>query len=147
VTAERVARFHPTVGSVTSDRFTTSHPRARPRCFKIQSPTSSSTKVKDKGYSPPPLFIIPPYFQSSSGFSSAILVVRVLSPPSPHFLSCLFLQDCVWREFPHLWSGLRASTDGRFTPIPSLTLEEPPHLPSWWVIHSRVRELLWSLSK
>jgi hypothetical protein len=53
-TAERGARFHPTVGSVTPNGFTTSHPRARPRCFEIQSPTSSSTEVKDEGYSPSP---------------------------------------------------------------------------------------------
>ena len=51
VTADRGAHFHPTVGSVTPNRFTTSHPRPRPRCFEIQSPTSNSTKVKDEGYS------------------------------------------------------------------------------------------------
>jgi hypothetical protein len=32
VTAERGACFHPTIGSVTPNRFTTGHPRARPRC-------------------------------------------------------------------------------------------------------------------
>jgi hypothetical protein len=53
-TAERGACFHPTIGSVTPNGFTTSHPRGRPRCFEIQSPTSSSTKFKDEGYSPSP---------------------------------------------------------------------------------------------
>jgi hypothetical protein len=55
--AERGARFHPTVGSVIPTGFTTSHPRARPRCFETQSPTSSSMEVKDEGYSPSPLFM------------------------------------------------------------------------------------------
>ena len=53
-TAERGAHFHPTVGSVTPNGFTTIHPQARPRCFEIQSPTSSSTEIKDEGYSPSP---------------------------------------------------------------------------------------------
>jgi hypothetical protein len=34
-TAERGARFHPTVGSATPNGFTTSHPRARPRCLRL----------------------------------------------------------------------------------------------------------------
>jgi hypothetical protein len=53
-TAERGARFHPIVGSVTPNEFTTSHPRARPRCYVIQSLTSISMEVKDEGYSPSP---------------------------------------------------------------------------------------------
>jgi hypothetical protein len=31
-TAERGAHFHPTIGSVTPNGFTTDHPRAKPRC-------------------------------------------------------------------------------------------------------------------
>jgi hypothetical protein len=67
---------------------------------------------------------------------------RALSLPPPTTLPLLpfSLQDCMWHKFPYPWSGLRASTNGRFAPIPSFTLEEPPHLPSWQVIHSRVRE-------
>jgi hypothetical protein len=89
----------------------------------------------------PRISTVPPVFLSRS-------LSCVFSPLFPHtsFLT-FFLQDCVWHEFPHPSSGMRPSTDGWFTPIPSLTLEEPPHLPSWRVIHSRVRELLWSLSK
>jgi hypothetical protein len=47
--AERGARFHPTVGSVTPNGFTTSHPRARPRClrfnFLLPAQRKSRTKV------------------------------------------------------------------------------------------------------
>jgi hypothetical protein len=51
-TTERGSHFHPTIGSVTPKRFTTSHPQARPRCFEVQSPASSSIEIKDEGYSP-----------------------------------------------------------------------------------------------
>jgi hypothetical protein len=97
-TAERGARFHPTVGSATPNGFTTSHPRARPRGFETQSPTSRSSEVKDEGYSPSPLLKTHCIFRSSSGSPSAIPVV--CSPLSPHFLSCFVLQGCVWHEFP-----------------------------------------------
>jgi hypothetical protein len=53
-TVEMGDRFHPTVGSVTPNGFTTSHPRARPGCFEVQSPTCISTEIKDEGYSPSP---------------------------------------------------------------------------------------------
>jgi hypothetical protein len=79
-TAKRGARFHPTVGSATPNGFTTSHPRARPRGFETQSPTSHSSKVKDKGYSPSPLLKTHCIFQSSSSSPSAIPVAL----PSPH---------------------------------------------------------------
>jgi hypothetical protein len=36
-TAERGVCFHPTIGSVTPNGFTTGHPRARPRCSEIES--------------------------------------------------------------------------------------------------------------
>jgi hypothetical protein len=36
-TAERGACFHPTIGSVTPNGFTTGHPRARPRCSERES--------------------------------------------------------------------------------------------------------------
>jgi hypothetical protein len=36
-TTERGARFHPTIGSVTPNVFTTGHPRARPRCSERES--------------------------------------------------------------------------------------------------------------
>jgi hypothetical protein len=140
--AERGARFHPTVGSVIPTGFTTSHPRARPRCFETQSPASSSTEVKDEGYSPSPLFMTLCIFGVPLVLLPRFLSRALLLSPPPFHTSFLafFLQGCVWHEFPCPWSGLRASTDGRFTPIPSFTLEEPPHLPSWRVIHSGVRE-------
>jgi hypothetical protein len=146
VIAERGARFHPTVGSVTPNGFTTSHPRARPRCLRFSLLLPSQRKSRTKVTllllcSELPIFqeFLPVLFRDPYHASSLILF-----PTLPFFP---FLQDCVWREFPHLWPGLRASTNGRFTPIPSLTLEEPPRLPFWQVIHSRVRELLRSLSK
>jgi hypothetical protein len=72
------------------------------------------------------LLVFPEFLQ----FYSTILVACALSLPFTTLpLFPFSLQDCVWCEFPRLWSGLRDFTDGRFTPIPSLTLEEPPHLP------------------
>jgi hypothetical protein len=35
-TTERVARFLPTIGTVTLDEFTTGHPRARPGCVRMR---------------------------------------------------------------------------------------------------------------
>jgi hypothetical protein len=48
VTAERGARFHPTIGSVTPDGFTTSHPRAKPRClrFSLLLPAQRKSRMK-----------------------------------------------------------------------------------------------------
>jgi hypothetical protein len=99
--------------------------------LEVQFSTSSSTEVKDEGYSPSPLFKTP----CVSGVSPVLprdpchARSPLFSPPY-HTSSLAFsLQDCVWREFPRPRSGLGAVTDGRFTPIPSLTLEEPPHLP------------------
>jgi hypothetical protein len=141
VNVERGAHFHPTVGSMIPTRFTTSHPRARPRCFETQSPASSSTEFKDEGYSPSPLFMTLCIFEVPM-----VLLPRFLSHPLslPPFTTLpllpFSLQDCVWHKFLCPWSGLRASTDGWFSAIPSFNLEEPPHLPSWRVIHSKVRE-------
>ena len=50
-TVQKGARFHPTIGSVTPNGFIIGHPELRPRCSEIQSLTSSSTEVRDKGYS------------------------------------------------------------------------------------------------
>ena len=90
MTAEKGDHFDPTVGSVTPNRFTTSHPWARPWCFEIQSPTSSLMEVKDEGYSPYPMLIT---LCVSRVFSNSLLwslsCVFSLSP-LPHFLSCLF---------------------------------------------------------
>jgi hypothetical protein len=51
-TVERGAPFHPTISFVTPNGFTIGHPRARPRCFEIESFILVSAKVRDKGYSP-----------------------------------------------------------------------------------------------
>jgi hypothetical protein len=104
--------------------------------------------IQDEGYSPSPDTQNSLCFHGFLQFSSTIFAARaLLSPSTTQFFQPFSLQDCVWREFHHPPSGLRAVTDGRFTPIPSLTLEEPPHLPIWREIHSRIRELLWFLSK
>jgi hypothetical protein len=120
-TAERGARFHPTVGSVTPNGFTTSHPRARPRCLRFSLLLPAQRKSRTKVT----LLLLCselPVFPELLRFSSMIPVAHAFSrpppPPFPHFLSCLFLQDCMWREFPRLWSGLGASTDGRFIAPP-----------------------------
>jgi hypothetical protein len=101
-------------------------------------------KIKDEGYSPSPdigkqsrmkvtllllIFITPYIFQ---GFSSlfrdphrahcSLLTTFPLLPISVCKVAC-------GTNSIHLWSGLRVVMDGWFTPIPSLTLEEPPHLP------------------
>jgi hypothetical protein len=128
-TAERGARFHPTVGSVTPNGFTTSHPRARPRCLRFSLLLPAQRKSRTKVTllllcSELPVFpeFLPVLFRDPYRAYSL--------PPFPTLPFLPFLQDCVWHEFPRPWSGLRASTDGWFTPIPSLTLKEPPHLPS-----------------
>jgi hypothetical protein len=54
VTAERGAHFHPTIGSVTPMDLSLATPKLKPRCFENQSLTSSSTEVRDEGYSPSP---------------------------------------------------------------------------------------------
>ena len=146
MTAERGARFHPTVGSMTPNGFTTSHPWARPRClrFSLLLPAQWKSRMKVTllllyselpCISRVPLFFLP---RSPS---------RVFSPLFPTLPFLPFSARLHVVRIPHPWSGLRASTDGKFDPIPSLTLEEPPHLPSWQVIHSKVRELLWSLRR
>jgi hypothetical protein len=138
--AERGAHFHPTIGSVIPTGFTTSHPQARPRCFETQSPTSSSTKVKDEGYSSSPLLMTLYIFQSSSSSPSSIPVARALLCP---LLSTLLFYARL-RVARISLSMVRPESFYGWAvhpPLhPSFTLEEPPHLPSWWVIHSRVRE-------
>jgi hypothetical protein len=73
------------------------------------------------------LAVFPEFLQ----FSSTIPVARVpfSLPFSTLPLLPFSLQDCMWHEFTRPWLGLRDFMDGQFTPIPSLTLEEPPHLP------------------
>jgi hypothetical protein len=138
VTAERGARFHPTIGSVIPIGFSTSHPRAGPRCFETQYSTSHSLEVEDEGYSPSPLLMNHCIFRSSSGSPSAIPVTRAPYSPFHNYFLAFFCEVVCGMNFPVRWSSLRASMDGRFTPIPSFSLEEPPHLPSGRVIHSRV---------
>jgi hypothetical protein len=130
-TAERGARFHPTVGSVTPNGFTTSHPRARPRCLRFSLLLPAQRKSRTKVTLLLLCSELPVFLEFLSVlFRDLCRACSPLSPPPYHTSSLAFsLQDCVWREFPHPWSGLGAVTDGRFTPIPSLTLEEPPHLP------------------
>jgi hypothetical protein len=127
-------------------------PELKPRCFEIQSLTSSSTKLgtkvtlllpiqkidKDEGYSPSPgsisnfcdqnsLFLLQSFLDPRvSSLVSAFFSSQVSLCP-PHFLSCLPQQDCVWLEFPSPWSGPEALPMGSL-PHPSLTLEEafPP---------------------
>jgi hypothetical protein len=128
-TAERGARFHPTVGSATPKGFTTSHPRARPRCFETQSLTSRSSEVQDEGYSPSPLLITLCISRSSSGSpfcDSCHVCVSVCSPlPPPSTLLSSYEVAC-GTKFPVRWSGLRASMDGRFAPSPHLLLRSLP---------------------
>jgi hypothetical protein len=141
-TAERGARFHPTVGSATPNGFTTSHPRARPRCFETQSLTSRSSEVQDEGYSPSPLLMTHCISRSSSGSPSAIPVVCVCvcvsvcsTLPPPPFHTSFLLRGCVWHEIPCPMVRSESFYGWAVRPIPSFTLEEPPHLPSGWVIH------------
>jgi hypothetical protein len=146
MTAERGVHFHPTIGSMTPNRFTTSHPRATPRCLRFSILLPAQRKSRTKVTLLLLCSELPVFPEFLLVFFCDLCRAHSLFPfPTLPFFP--FLQYCVWCEFPRPWSGLRASMDGRFTPIPSLTLEEPPHLPSWRVIHSRVRELLWPLSK
>jgi hypothetical protein len=76
-TAERGARFHPTVGSVTPNGFTTSHPRARPRCLRFSLLLPAQRKSRTKVT----LLLLCselPVFPEFLQFSSAIPVARVL---------------------------------------------------------------------
>jgi hypothetical protein len=80
--AERGARFHPTVGSVTPNRFTTSHPRARPRCLRFNFLLPAQRKTRTKVT----LLLLCselPVFPEFLQFFPAIPVARVLSllPP------------------------------------------------------------------
>jgi hypothetical protein len=139
-------------------------PELKPRCFEIQSLTSSSTEVRDEGYSPSPnteidkdegyspspgsisifcdqnsLFLFQSFLGPESFRSRLCIFPQVFLCP-PHFLSCLPQQDCVWLEFPvrgQVWKPYGWAV----CPIPSLTLEEvfPPTSPT--VIHSWVRGL------
>jgi hypothetical protein len=114
-TAERGARFHPTVGSATPNGFTTSHPRARPRCCETESLFVRSRERRLLSF--------------FSAYQSLCVFSRVL-----RFLpSCDLCRDC---PLPHLFPAFsfsgevacgmnfpavvrsEASTDGRFTPIP-----------------------------
>jgi hypothetical protein len=70
--------------------------------LEIQSPTSSSTEVKDEGYSPPPLFITP-YISRVPLGSLPRSLSRVFSPLSPTLPFLPFLQDYVWHEFARPW--------------------------------------------
>jgi hypothetical protein len=133
-------------------------PELRPRCFEIQSLTSSSTKVRDEGYSPSPYTGIDedegyspspdsvsiPCDQNSLFAFNPSLDPRVsalvsaffagLPLPTPRFLSCLPQQDCVWLESPvcgQVWKPYRWAV----CPIPSLTLEEVFPPTSLTVIH------------
>jgi hypothetical protein len=101
--AERGARFHPTIGSVTPNGFTTSHPRARPRCLRFNFLLPAQWKSRMKVtllllYSE--LLVFLEFLQ----FFPTIPVARVLSlfsPLLPHFLSCLFsARLCVARISP-----------------------------------------------
>jgi hypothetical protein len=120
----------------------------RPRCSEIQSLTSKSTEVRDEGYSPSPhtgivkdegyspspvsvslfpviitcLFTFNPSSDLRALLSSLhFFTSRSLYPPC--FPSCLPQQGCVWIEYPHPWSGLKAIPMGSL-PHPSLTVEE-----------------------
>jgi hypothetical protein len=133
-------------------------PELRPRCFEIQSLTSSSTKVRDEGYSPSPytgidedegyspspdsvsllcdpnsLFSLNPSLDPRV-FHSRLCILRRSSLPTPHFLSCLPQQDCVWLEFP-VRGQVRKPYRWAVCPIPSLTLEEVFPPTSLTVIH------------
>jgi hypothetical protein len=99
-------------------------PELKPRCFEIQSLTSSSMKVRDEGYSPSPnteidkdegyspspgsisifcdqnsLFLFQSFLGPESFRSRLCIFPQVFLCP-PHFLSFLPQQDCVWLEFP-----------------------------------------------
>jgi hypothetical protein len=139
-------------------------PELRPRCFEIQSLSSSSTEVRDEGYSPSPNTEIDRdegyspspdsvsifWDQNSLQFFSVLPRTRELRLSSLHssqvflcppcFLSFLPQQDCVWLEFPvrgQVWKPYRWVV----CPIPSLTLEEVFPPTSLTVIHSWVRGL------
>jgi hypothetical protein len=83
VTTERGARFHPTVGSMTPNGFTTSHPRARPRClrFNLLLPTQRKSRTNVTLLL---LFSELPVFPEILQFSSTIPVVHVLPHPFSH---------------------------------------------------------------
>jgi hypothetical protein len=86
--AERGARFHPNVGSVTPNGFTTSHPRARPRClrfnFLLSAQRKSRTKVTLLLCSELPVFL---------EFLSVLFrdLCRACSPLFPPFTTLLLL--------------------------------------------------------
>jgi hypothetical protein len=131
MTVEEGARFHPTVGSTTPNGFTTSHPRARPRCFETQSLTSRSSEVQDEGYSPSPLLMTPCIFPEFLWFSfrdschACVCLYAPLSPPPPSTLLSSYEVAC-GMKFPVRWSGLRDSMDGWFAPSPHLLLRSLP---------------------
>jgi hypothetical protein len=108
-TAERGARFHPTVGSVTPNGFTTSHPRARPRClrFSLLLPAQRKSRMKVT------LLLL---CSELPVFPELLLVFfrdpcRARSPPPfPHFLSCLFCKIVCGANSPirgQVWELLR----------------------------------------
>jgi hypothetical protein len=130
----------------------------RPRCFEIQFLTSSSTEVRDEGYSPSPYTRIDEdegYSPSPDSFSilydqnsfflsillwnqefllSSMHSLQALSLPTPCFLSCLPQQDCVWLEIP-IRGQVRKPYRWVVCPIPSLNLEEAFPPTSLTVIH------------
>jgi hypothetical protein len=135
-------------------------PELRPRSFEIQSLTSSSTEVRDEGYSPSPytgidedegyspspnsvsilcdqnslsLSILP---RTLEFFLSSLHSSWALHLPTPCFLSFLPQQDCVWLKIPfrgQVWKPYRWAV----FPIPSLTLEDSFPPTNLTVIHFR----------
>jgi hypothetical protein len=90
-TAERGARFHPTVGSVTPNGFTTSHPRARPRGLRFSLLLPAQRKSRTKVT----LLLLCSELSVFPEFSPVLFrdPCRACSPlfsSLPHFLSCLF---------------------------------------------------------
>jgi hypothetical protein len=138
-TTERGAHFHPTIVSTIPNGFTTSDPRARPRCFETQSLTSHSLEVQDEGYFPSPLLMTHRISWSSSGSPPAnfcrVCVSVCMLPSPPPFCTSFLLRGCVWHEIPCLMVRSESFYGWVVRPIPSFTLEEPPHLLSGQVIH------------
>jgi hypothetical protein len=140
-------------------------PELKPRCFEIQSLTSSSTEVRDEGYSPSPNTKIDKDegYSPSPGSISIFCDQNSLSSFSPSsdprvsaLVSAFFFAGlplpttlpflpssarlCVAR-IPSPWSGLEALQMGSL-PHPLInSWGGPSHLPALTVIHSWVRGL------
>jgi hypothetical protein len=80
-TAERGARFHPTVGSVTPNGFTTSHPRARPRCLRFSLLLPAQRKSRTKVTLLLLCSELPVFPEFSSSLPRSLSRVFSLSPP------------------------------------------------------------------